>query len=121
MLGRKALQSLARAGRLAARRFGGSRPELVPQDYRRLERLFVDFEVLAAEQSANQELSVVQSEPFAYRSSRLAGGVRVTSESVDVPSYKVLVVSVRAGSADETGATLGLTTIVKERVKMELW
>ena len=114
------MTSLVRAGRLAARRFGDQRPELVPRDYRRLERLFRDFEVVRAEQSASQELSVVQSAPFVYRSSRLSGGVRVTSESVDVPSYKALVVSVRVGSVDESLATLGLTTILKERVKMEL-
>ena len=117
---RAAVQSVAKTVRRAARSFGGARPELVPGAYRRLEGLFRDFEVALAEQSAHLELTTVRSQPFEYRTSTLPGGAKVTSESADVPSYKVLLVSVRVGSVDETAETLGMTTIIKECVKMEL-
>jgi hypothetical protein len=120
MLSWRALRRAAWSTRRAARGFGAARPELVPREYPRLAGLFRDFEVGAGEQSAGQQVARVQPRPFEYRTSRLRGGAQVTSESADVPSYKVLLVSVRVGAVDETPATLGLTTIVKECVKMEL-
>jgi hypothetical protein len=63
---------------------------------------------------------VVRSKPFAYSYTTLPGGAKVVSESVDVPSYQMFVISVRVGSIDETAETLGMTTIIKEYVKMEL-
>lgn len=47
MMGLRRVQCVARSARAVARRFGAARPGLVPQDYRRLERLFRDFDVTA--------------------------------------------------------------------------